>query len=109
MLAFQMENYEAGWTAYCNQKSVRHAWIDRMKSDGGERKGRKAAASIACRKSGVDTQQTLRNIHEELEMLRSELVIIENTEADDAAIKARIRVLEGAAHLPNQTYLLQPH
>lgn len=107
VLAFQMENYEAGWTAYCSQKSVRSAWKARGKAEQIGRKDRASWALSSCMQTGIDVQETLQSIHDELELLRKELVIIENTNSDSAALKRRIRVLEGVAHNPNESFLLQ--
>ena len=89
VLAFQMQNYDAGWTAFCAQKSVRKSWQLVLKSGGLPAK--KADAMRACKESALDIVATRAN---ELATLRAELTVLQGQGYDDSELRRRIMELE---------------
>lgn len=109
-LAWAGGNTKLGWESYCSQPIILKTRGHILKMQGVKpRAERHRQAYTDCMAGAVDWKATLNSIQVEIEELTALLVeVAERPGFDDSAIRARLRLLESAAHRPRTTDLLIP-
>ena len=109
-LAFASGNTKLGWELFCSSPALIGARADVLKLQGvTNRKARRLQAYQGCMAGAIDWKATLDSVQIEIEELTALLIeVAERPGFDDSAIRARLDLLESAAHRPRSVELIVP-
>lgn len=107
-LAWAGGNTQLGWELFCSQPSLITNRAHMLKVQGVEGRGvRRGRAYTDCLAGAVDWKATLDSINVEINDLTAILAEIRTQPGfDDSELRARLKLLESAAHRPRTTSLL---